>query len=419
MLFSLAGEVPLSFERGTLVLNSKTNSQVVNKLNKKLKVLIIAGIFPPDIGGPATYVSKIATSLAERGHEITVITLSDRLDHNDREYPFRVVRIPRKMFKPWRMFQTIRAILRFGREADVLFVNGLALEAVLANKFLRKPLVMKVVGDFAWERATSRGWTKDDFETFQSKRYDLKIELLKALRAWWTRQAHQIIVPSKYLAKWIQDWGVPEERITVIYNALEPMDSVKPLPVPLSTPVKAVTVGRLISLKRVDKILEAVARIPELGLVVIGDGPERPRLEQQAVSLGISERVYFAGQRSHEETLRLMASCDFLVLNSIHEGLPHVVLEAMALGLPVVATAVGGTPEVVKDGETGVLVEVKTNKLEVELLRLVKDKKIRILFGKKAKRQAFNLFSLNSMIDKTEQILINAKEGKRLCHLYP
>ncbi len=325
-------------------------------MNAGLKVRIVTGIFPPDIGGPATYVPTLAAALAERRHEVVVLTLSDDLAHDDHRYPFRVVRLPREQAKPWRMLRTIRTIWRLGKGADVLFVNGLALESALANLALRKPLVMKVVGDLAWERVTSRGWTTDDFETFQHRRYGLRIELLKALRCWWTRRADRVIVPSRYLARCVEGWGVPEDRIVVIYNAVEPVDGVEPLPVPLATPVKAVTVGRLVAWKRVDGLLEALKEVPNLGLVVVGDGPERPRLERLARELGVQDRVYFAGQRPKKEALGLMAACDLFVLKSTYEGLPHVVLEAMALGLPVVATAVGGTPEIVEDGVNGRLV---------------------------------------------------------------
>ena len=370
-----------------------------------MRVLIITGIFPPDIGGPATYVPQVARGLAERGHQVTVVTLSDRLDHDDRAYPFRVVRLPRRAFKPWRMLRTFWTLVRLGRGHDLLFVNGLAPEAVLANFVLRKPLAMKVVGDLAWERATNLGWTSDDFETFQRKRYGLRTELLKALRAWWTRRAHRVIVPSRYLAKWVARWGVPEERIVVIYNALEPLEDIKPLPVPLSTPVKAVTVGRLIPLKRVDGILQAVAQVPGLGLVIVGDGPERPRLEHLAESLGIMDRVYFAGRRNREETLGIIASCDLFVLNSTHEGLPHVILEAMALGLPVVATAVGGTPEVVNHGETGLCMPID-EPLTPALRQLVADEVLRERLGAQARAWMARQLSKEEMVQQTEEILL-------------
>jgi len=371
----------------------------------RLNILIITGIYPPDIGGPATYVPQVARGLAERGHRVTVVTLSDRLDHDDGPSPFRVVRLRRGEFKPLRILRTVWTILRLGRQHDVLFVNGLAFESVLANLLLRRPLVMKVVGDLAWERATARGWTSDDFEAFQRRRYGLKIELLKALRAWWTRRAHRVIVPSRYLAGWVARWGVPADHIAVIYNALEPLDGVRPLPVPLATPIKAVTVGRLVPWKRVDGILEAVARVPDLGLVIIGDGPERPRLERLAQSLGLSGRVYFAGARSREETLGLMAACHLFVLNSTYEGLPHVVLEAMALGLPVVATAVGGIPEVVRDGETGVLIAMGSGGLREVLSRLASRSDLRERLGQAARDWAYGRFGLERMVEQTAQVL--------------
>ncbi len=370
-----------------------------------MRILITTGIFPPDIGGPATYVPMIAKALVERGHEVVVLTLSDDLTHDDRRYPFRVVRLPRKAVKPGRMLRTIWTIWCLGRDVDVLFVNGLALESVLANMVLRKPLVMKVVGDLVWERATSRGWTTDDFETFQRKRYGLRIELLKALRSWWTRRADRVIVPSRYLARWVAGWGVPEDRIVVIYNAVEPVDGVEPLPVPLTTPIKAITVGRLIPWKQVDGLLEALKEVPDLGLVVVGDGPERLRLERLAQELKIQNRVYFAGQRPKKEVLGLMAACDLFVLNSTYEGLPHVVLEAMALGLPVVATAVGGTPEVVKSGETGVLVCPKSGTLREVLRALVADGKARQRLGEGAQRWVQKHLSLKVMVASTEQVL--------------
>jgi len=270
--------------------------------------------------------------------------------------------------------------------------------------------VMKVVGDLAWERATGRGWTVDDFETFQKRRYGLQIELLKALRSWWTRRADRVIVPSRYLARWVAAWGVPEEKIVVIYNAVEPVDGVEPLPVPLRTPVKAVTVGRLIPLKRVDGLLEALKELPDLGLVVVGDGPERPRLERLARDLGVSDRVYFAGQRSKKEALGLMAACDLFVLNSAHEGLPYVVLEAMALGLPVVATAVGGTPEVVRNGETGLLIHSGNRAMEKTLCALVTDEKTRQRLGEKAKKWVREHMSLQVMVTSTEKVLLNELE---------
>lgn len=371
-----------------------------------LRLLLVSGIFPPDIGGPATYVPHIAAALVKCGHRITVVTLSDRLEHDDAAYPFRVVRLPRRLRKLRRWWQTVATIRRLGRNADVLFVQGLALEAVLANFVLRKPLVHKVVGDVAWERATNHGWVQDSFEDFQQTRFGPKIEFLKALRTWWLRRADTVMVPSRYLARWVATWGVPAEKLVVVYNALACLDDIQPAAVPLATRLKVVTAGRLVAWKRVDRVIAAVAQLPEeVGLVVVGDGPERAHLEGVAQALGIADRVHFAGQRSKSETLSLLAAGDLFVLNSTYEGLPHVVLEALALGVPVIATAVGGTPEVVADRINGRLVApTDDGALTAALRELVASPGERRRLAARA-RQTAARFAMPRMVEATEAVL--------------
>ena len=372
-----------------------------------MNVLIVTGIFPPDIGGPATYVPQVSAALSERGHDITVVTLSDSVDphHDNEEHPFRVVRIPRRMFRPWRVLRTVAEIIRLGRDAGLLFVNGMWMEAVLANIFLRKPLVHKVVGDHAWERAINLGWASDNFEDFQKKRYGVKVETLKAVRSWWARKADTVVVPSRYLARWVVRWGVPEERLVVIYNGVEPLNGVQPAEVPLRTPTNLVTVGRLVPWKRVDMVIEAIARLENSGLIVVGDGPVLKSLQGLARKLGVSDRVYFAGRRSKTETLALMAACDIFVLNSTYEGFPHVVLEAMSLGLPVIATAVGGIPEVVQDGDNGLLIAPKNDGAVWEALsKLIASTSERERLAAGAKGTV-NKFSRFNMVVETERVL--------------
>jgi len=225
------------------------------------------------------------------------------------------------------------------------------------------------------------------------------------VRYWCSRRASRVIVPSRYLARWVAQWGVPEERLTVIYNALEPVNGVQPAAVPLQTPVKVVTVGRLVSWKRVDKVIEAVVPCHQVGLVIVGDGPERKRLQALANTLGVANRVYFAGQVSQEETKRLMAACDLFVLNSTYEGLPHVVLEAMSLGLPVVATAVGGTPEVVCDGENGRLMALGDDSVLAQVfLQLAVSPWERQRLARGA-QQTLARFGFQRLVEETETVL--------------
>jgi glycosyltransferase involved in cell wall biosynthesis len=144
---------------------------------------------------------------------------------------------------------------------------------------------------------------------------------------------------------------------------------------------------------------------PTVGLVIVGDGAERRRLEDFANTLDVADRVYFAGQASQAEAIRLMAACDLFVLNSTHEGLPHVILEAMSLGLPVVATAVGGTPEVVCDGDNGRLIAPADDDALVQVLsQLVSSPEERQRLARGA-QQTVAEFGFRGLLEATEAVL--------------
>ena len=378
----------------------------------QLDVLIVTGIFPPDIGGPATYVPALGAALVKRGHRVSVVTLSDSPD-DDGAYPFSVSRIRRALFKLFRVPLTVAAIIRMGWDADLLFVNGLYLEAIVANLILRKPQVQKWVGDWAWERATNKRWLTTSFELFQDRWCGVKAELLKGLRNFCVRRADTVIVPSRYLGRAVAQWGVAREKIVTIYNSIE-SESFTPAAIPFPTKFKLVTVSRLIALKRIDEIIRSVGRYQNTALIIIGDGPEREPLQVLVRDRGLRDRIYFAGQRTKAETLALMAACDLFVLNSTHEGFPHVVLEAMSLGLPVVATAVGGTPELIRDGENGLLFSAESDRALSDILaRLLDSPGERERLASGAQRTV-ERFRYGTMIEQTEAVLWGLHERLNL-----
>jgi glycosyltransferase involved in cell wall biosynthesis len=294
-----------------------------------------------------------------------------------------------------------------GWSARVLFVHGLAMEAVVANMILRKPMVQKIVGDLVWERAVSRGCPVA-FDAFERTRQGLGIEVVKALRTWWIRQADQVIVPSGYLRDWIARLGVKGNRVHVVPNSVMPVEGLGPSDAPLDCSIKAVTVCRLVVHKRVDHVIRAVAAVERCGLVIIGDGPERRHLEDLVRSLGVTDRVYFAGHRSREETLSMMATCDIFVLASTYEGFPHVLLEAMGAGMPVVAAAVGGVPELVIDGETGILVDPRRPDALREAVKRLAERPAERNMMSRQSRRAFGRYSFEVMVRDTDQILRSA-----------
>lgn len=365
----------------------------------------MTGIFPPDIGGPATYVPKIATYLTDRRHDVTVVTLSDDPAGRPDIYPFEVVRIRRSMNRLTRLAVTIMSLARLARKADLLYINGLYLESAVANLFVRKPQVDKVVGDLAWERSTAKGWVTDDFETYQTARYGWKVSLIRWLRSWWSKRADRTIVPSQYLGRAVASWGMDQDKVDVVYNGMDFHPATQKADLVLPTPFNIVTIARLVSWKRVDGIIDAIGQLKNVGLVVIGDGPLRHDLEERALRDGVAGRVFFAGTRDSSEIPSILSACDVFVLNSTYEGLPHVVLEAMAAKLPVVATAAGGTPEVVQDGINGLLVDITDpDALLNALSRLVADPALR---QKLAERGADTVkrFTDKQMFEQTETVL--------------
>lgn len=159
----------------------------------------------------------------------------------------------------------------------------------------------------------------------------------------------------------VEELGWPEEKVEVVYNAVDPRRLDVEAPPGLREQLGGgddrplvLTPARLDAQKGHRFLFEAIAEVPDAIFVLAGEGPERESLEALAAQLGISERVRFLGRR--EDVPQLLAACDVFALPSLYEGSSLAVLEAMAVGVPVVSSAIGGTDELIEDGESGLLV---------------------------------------------------------------
>jgi glycosyltransferase involved in cell wall biosynthesis len=182
----------------------------------------------------------------------------------------------------------------------------------------------------------------------------------------------------------VRQWGtVPRGKVQVVLNGIDTSvyrdasrreEIRRSLAIPAEARVIG-TVGRLNEVKRQDLLVRAFAEISrrraEAWLLVVGDGPERSRLEELARELGVAERAVFAGYQANPEWF--FAAMDAFALTSRHEGLPLALLEAWAAGLPVVSSAVGGIPKVVEHGRTGLLFESGDEAALVQALEQVLD----------------------------------------------
>ena len=211
-------------------------------------------------------------------------------------------------------------------------------------------------------------------------------------RIW--RWMDQIIAVSEDLAKQLEERGIPRSKIRVVYNGVD--DEFKPrdrdhcrsnlgLPSPRFI---ALFVGLLAHVKGIEILLQAVETVEDADLlcVLVGDGPLRERLEQQA-----GDKVLFVGQRPREEIADWLNAADVLVLPSFSEGRPNVVLEAMACAKPVIASRVGGVPELVEEGVTGRLIAAGSSaELAAALRDLMADRSALKEMGRAARSRVEN-----------------------------
>jgi glycosyltransferase involved in cell wall biosynthesis len=380
-----------------------------------MKILIVSGIFPPDHGGPATYVPRIASALMERGHEVVgVVTLADKLTQTHTVFPFPVFRIPRQIPRVFRFAWTVQLIFARGRQADVVYLNGLVLEGILATKLLRRGrAVVKVVGDLVWEKAQNKGITTNDLDTFQAQRQPILWQLLKRLQGWYTAKADAVVTPSEYLASVVRRWGVLPERINVVYNAVDVQvaewDTVEK-----SKLYDLVTVARIVPWKGLHELV-TVAASNGWSLRIVGDGPLIDDIKRLVTKMNAMGTISFAGQVAKDMVAAEIRSARVFVLNSRYEGLPHIVLEAKAAGVPVVATAAGGTPETIAHGINGYLVPVGDDEVLADRLRfLLSNPQERKRLVSEGFGQMASQFSLARMFALTESVLLLATEGREV-----
>jgi glycosyltransferase involved in cell wall biosynthesis len=361
-----------------------------------MRIAFLTGIWPPDVGGPATHGPDFSRVLVERGHSVHVVTMGDG---EPSERPCEVEVVSRRLPFPLRYGSVALRGARAARRADVVYASATYAAAAAASRIARRPLVVKLVSDPAYERAHRYGVFGGSLEEFQAAT-SRPIRALQALRSASLRAARTIVVPSSYLAGIAGGWGLRRERIHVLTNPAPPPRDVEPERL---EPGTFVFVGRLTRQKALRTALSAVALVPEARLVLVGDGPERAELE-----LAAGDRVEFRGARSRDEALRTLAGAEAALLSSDWENLPHAAVEALSVGVPVVATAVGGVPEVVHDGENGVLVAAgQPEELAAAMRRILAEPGLRERLAAAAKPSVAAISS-EAIYGRLEQLLVEA-----------
>ncbi len=250
-------------------------------------------------------------------------------------------------------------------EADVLCCHGYKAN-ILGRMAARRQKIPAV--------AVARGWTAESF----------KVRLYERLDRFHLHWMDEVVCVSGAQAARVRRAGVRSERIRVIYNAIDPTRFLEPdtryraklmryFRQPRTYVIGAA--GRLSPEKGFDVLVKAAERVlreqPDTGFVLFGEGSERARLQKQINAAGLGQNFILAGFRADLD--RFLPHFDLFVLPSYTEGMPNVVLEAFAAGVPVVATAVGGTTEIVEDGVSGYLVPSGDDEAMAERIGLALD----------------------------------------------
>lgn len=322
-----------------------------------MRVLIVSGIWPPDVGGPASHAPELADFLRARGHEVEAVVTADAAPA-PRSYPVHWV--DRAAPRGLRHARCVALVRKRAAPADVVYATSMLGRASLAAALARRPLVVKLVADEAYERARRLGLFDGDLDAFQRFEGGARVKALRAFRNRALRRVDRLVCPSSYLASLAVTWGVPETRVTVLPNPAPALPEV-----PARDAVRErfgvvgptlAFAGRITRQKALEVALGALAQVEGVDLLVAGDGPDLEATRAEASRLGLDDRVRFLGPLDRDGVLALFRAADASLLSSSWENFPHTVVESLAVGTPVVSTAVGGVAEVVRDGENGLLV---------------------------------------------------------------
>ena len=344
------------------------------------------GIFPPDIGGPATFVPKIAKYFQdELNYEIEILTLSDNINSNIND-DFSVKRIDRNLPIIYRWLKTIFTIYKLGKNKDLIFVNGLGTEATIANIFLNKKIIRKIVGDPVWERAYSKAKISESFDEFQVKNYGFSISLQKKVRSFSIKKSDIVVTPSQHLKNFILNLGF-KNKIEIINNGVFiPEENTN---IFTNDQINITIVSRLVSHKNIKKIIRAISDLndPLIYLNIIGDGPELNQLQKISLESNNKDNIIFHGKLNRDEIDHIFLNSDIYIQASNYEGLPHSLLEAMSYGIPVLCTPVGECKEILGNEDRGYILDlpVSKNNIKSKISQIIGEKDIANKKGERGK----------------------------------
>ncbi len=359
-------------------------------VDDKINVLQLVEGF--NLGGAEKKLWELIKYLDSSRFQVTVCTLGlgDELADYFNQLDVRLVQLPRHFRFDFTLIPKLRRVIR---EHDIDIVMTTLFYADVMGALVGKWGGAR--GVFCWETISSPVW----LVPHRKWMYRLAISF-----------ADKVIAVSQATARWsVEERGVPQSKIMVIpygvnTDLYQPGDEHQlrdELGIAREDPVVGM-VARLHDQKGHRYLIQAahrlVSSIPNLKILLVGDGPLREELEQQVRDYSLQDHFIFLGFR--HDVHRLLRIFDVFTLPSMYEGLPNVVLEAMAAGLPVVATPVDGTKEAVVDGDTGILVPPRdSDALATALSSVIEDASARKRYGEQGLKRIREHFTLEKQVE--------------------
>ncbi len=358
-----------------------------------------------NIGGAEKHVIHLASALQQRGYPTRIVTIFQEgplKDHVLREnIPFTCLHVKSgwNLATVWKIFQWLRA-----NRTDILhtYLFGFHFYAGLPARLLKVPVILSSRREIAqWKKR--RHWLVENFGNYFADR---------------------IVCCSRAVQSWtLERENVRPEQVLTIYNGVDlndfnPQSDGLRVRQEFGIPEGAFLVGTVANFSHekgypylLDAISVVLEKNPSVWFLLAGAGPLQPEMKARAAVIPRSRQIIFAGSRS--DIPEILSALDVFTLASIIEGFPNVVLEAMAMAKPVVATEVGGIPELIETGEDGILVKPRASgPLAEAILQLLADRGLAGRLGNHAGEKIRRDFMLTKMLDQYEALYLSLWQGE-------
>ncbi len=368
------------------------------------RILLVSGIYPPDVGGPATYVPKLARHLVDNGHQVSVLTLTDDKKSNPNAGEWHLSLVSRNIPLPIRILWVAVRIAWLARGVDLIFANGLHQEVAISRYLVKRPAVAKVVGDPVWERFRNKKKSSISIEEFSHINQNLGARIQRRFLSWSLNKYAVVTAPSQALIDLLKLWKISSPKLLIQNGTLCSVSA------QTAEVYDAISVSRLVPWKNLDLLVDAAAE-GNFRIAICGDGPEKDRLKVLARAKGAN--VAFLGELSTAQVQDELGKAKCFVNISSYEGLSFSLIEAMMKRKACIVSNIEGNTAVITDNLNGLVIPLGSISALVESIQFcISNPEKRQAFGENARTTAETNYCEEKQLDKMMNAILEAYENK-------